>query len=106
MYSADKIDSACRVCHTVHDISPRKIIADWLKKKSEGANTSCIGEDCHESDDVPPEKVVARWKEVAIDKTDPETIVCTDCHGDHRMKVRTIIWDKKSGKLLSTNKGD
>jgi len=104
LYSADKIDPLCRSCHTAHDISPRDIIANWLKKKSEGANTSCQG--CHESDDVPPQKVVDRWKELALDETDPEKIVCTDCHGDHRMKVRTIIWDKKSGKLLRTNRGD
>ena len=106
LYSADKIDPACRSCHKTHIISPREIITNFLKKKSEGANTSCIGQDCHKSDDVPPEKVVTRWKELAIDKTDPEEIVCTDCHGDHRMKVRTIIWDKKTGKLLRTNKGD
>ena len=104
LYSADKIDPFCRSCHTAHDILPREIITRWLKKKSEKANTSCQG--CHESDDVPPEKVVTRWKELALDKTDPDKIVCTDCHGDHRMKVRTIIWDKKSGKLLRTNRGD
>jgi len=40
------------------------------------------------------------------DKTDPDKIVCTDCHGEHRMKVRTIIWDKKTGKLLRTNRGE
>ena len=106
LYSADKIDPFCRSCHTVHDILPGKMIADWMKKKSEGANTSCLGQDCHKSDDIPPQKVVARWKELAIDKTDPEKIVCTDCHGEHRMKVRTIIWDKESGKLLRTNRGD
>ena len=104
LYSADKIDPACRSCHKTHNISPGKIIADWLEKKSKGENTSCKG--CHESDDVHPEKMIARWKERGHDKTDPDEIVCTDCHGDHRMKVRTIIWDKKSGKLLSTNKGD
>ncbi|MBL7141380.1 MAG: cytochrome c3 family protein [Planctomycetes bacterium] len=25
---------------------------------------------------------------------------CTDCHGNHRMSVRTVQWDKKTGKLL------
>ena len=26
---------------------------------------------------------------------------CSDCHGEeHRLKVRTRIWDKKTGKLL------
>jgi hypothetical protein len=104
LYSADKIDPACRICHTTHKISPREIIVRWLERKEEGENPSCKG--CHESDDVHPEKVIGCWKELDLDKTDPDKIVCTDCHGDHRMKVRTIIWDKNSGKLLSTNRGD
>jgi len=104
LYPADKIDPFCRGCHKTHDISPGDIIADWMKKKSENKNTSCEG--CHESNDIQPGKVVARWKELGIEKTNPKEIVCTDCHGDHRMKVRTIIWDKNTGKLLSTNKGD
>ena len=61
---------------------------------------------CHKSHDVPPGKVVAHWAKRNPDKTDPAEIVCTDCHGDHRIKVRTIIWDKKTGKLLSTNRGE
>jgi hypothetical protein len=27
--------------------------------------------------------------------------VCTDCHGEHRLKVRTRRWDKETGKLIS-----
>ena len=61
---------------------------------------------CHNSHDVAPGKVIARWAEHNPNKTDPDNIVCTDCHGDHRMKVRTIIWDKKTGKLLRTNQGE
>lgn len=61
---------------------------------------------CHRTHDVPAGKVVARWKERGIDKSDPAQIVCTDCHGEHRMKVRTVIWDKETGKLLRTNRGD
>ena len=61
---------------------------------------------CHNSHDVPPGKVVALWTKRNPDKTDPDNIVCTDCHGEHRMKVRTIIWDKKTGKLLRTNRGE
>jgi len=60
---------------------------------------------CHNSHDVPPGKVAALWAKRNPDKTDPDKIVCTDCHGEHRMKVRTIIWDKKTGKLLRTNRG-
>ena len=104
MYSAEKIDSFCQSCHKAHDIPPRKIIARWVERKAEKTDPSCQG--CHEDDDVPPEKVVALWTERGLDKAEPNEIVCTDCHGDHRMKVRTVIWDKKSGKLLRTNTGD
>jgi hypothetical protein len=61
---------------------------------------------CHHSHDVPPGKVIALWMERKSDKTNPDKIVCTDCHGEHRMKVRTIIWDKKTGKRLHTNRGE
>jgi hypothetical protein len=66
-------------------------------------NPFCRG--CHDSHDVPPGKVVALWMKRNSDKTDPDKIVCTDCHGEHRMKVRTIIWDKETGKRLRTNRG-
>jgi len=37
----------------------------------------------------------AFFKEAAADET------CNDCHAkEHRMKVRTRVWDKKTGKLL------
>ena len=104
MYSAEKIDPFCKGCHDAHDVPPKKIIATWMKQKSKKPNVTCKG--CHKEDDVPPEKVVSRWKELDIDKSYPKKIVCTDCHGQHRMKVRTVIWDKETGKLLSTNKGD
>ena len=61
---------------------------------------------CHNSHDVEPAKVVTHWAKRNPDKTVPDKIVCTDCHGEHRIKVRTIIWDKKTGKLLSTNRGE
>lgn len=64
-------------------------------------NPFCQG--CHHSHDVPAGKVVALWMKRNSDKTNPDKIVCTDCHGEHRMKVRTIIWDKETGKRLRTN---
>jgi hypothetical protein len=60
-------------------------------------------QDCHHSHDVPASKVVALWIKRNSEKTNPDKIVCTDCHGEHRMKVRTIIWDKKTGKRIHTN---
>lgn len=61
---------------------------------------------CHSSHDVAPGKVVARWLKSETKNTGPDNIACTVCHGDHRMKVRTVIWDKRSGKLLRTNRED
>jgi hypothetical protein len=55
---------------------------------------------CHASHNVPASKVIALWLKRWPDKIGPETIGCTDCHGDHRLKVRTVRWDKKTGKLL------
>jgi hypothetical protein len=55
---------------------------------------------CHASHDVPAGKIVTLWLQRFPDKTDAQSIVCTDCHGDHRLKVRTVRWDKKTGKLL------
>jgi hypothetical protein len=45
---------------------------------------------------------VARWQQRRPGKTDPKTTVCTDCHGEHRLKLRTVQWDKTTGKLLRT----
>lgn len=61
---------------------------------------------CHSSHDVTASKVVVRWLERAARSTDTDAITCTVCHGDHRMKVRTVIWDKRNGGLLSTNRQD
>jgi len=55
---------------------------------------------CHATHDAPAAKVIARWRERCPTKTDPATIVCTDCHGRHRLRVRTVRWDKRTRKLL------
>ena len=38
--------------------------------------------------------------------TDPKQVVCTDCHGEHRLKVRSVWWDKSTGKLLGRKPED
>jgi hypothetical protein len=58
---------------------------------------------CHKGHDVPAVAVVARWQE-QCPKTDPERIVCTDCHGRHRLASRQVRWDKTTGKLLESGK--
>ena len=55
---------------------------------------------CHDTHDAPPLKVLAKWQERCPEKTDPRTIVCTDCHYQHRLARRTVVWNKKTGELL------
>ena len=123
-------NTACFVCHANYRaefLVDRHAIAgigcanchgDSLAHKNDENNTTppetmypsekidpfCRG--CHATHEVSPKEVVARWMERRLDTTDPDKIVCTDCHGDHRMKVRTVIWDKSSGGLVRTNRGD
>jgi hypothetical protein len=127
---AAKENAACFVCHTNYrteflasshakvNISCYRCHGESLEHQNDENNTTPpetlypaekidpFCRKCHQSHDVSPREVIARWKERGLEKTDPQKMVCTDCHGEHRMKVRTIIWDKKTGKLLKTNKGD
>ncbi len=59
---------------------------------------------CHDDHDVPAAKVIARWQKRRLGKTDPDKVVCTDCHGQHRLKERVVRWDKNTGKLLDAKK--
>jgi hypothetical protein len=56
---------------------------------------------CHQSHDAPAKKVIAAWQQKCPAKTHIDDLVCTDCHGDHRLKVRTVRWDKQTRKLIS-----
>ncbi len=52
-------------------------------------------QECHENHDVPAQEVIAHWQQRCPkepEKTDPKSIVCTDCHGEHRLKKRTCKW--------------
>jgi hypothetical protein len=57
---------------------------------------------CHDSHDAPAAKVLQAWRERCPKKTDFSTIVCTDCHGKHRLipKLRKAWWDKETGKPI------
>ena len=59
-------------------------------------------EKCHESHDVSPEKVIQRLHERCPQKARSSKIVCTDCHGKHRLKakLRKAWWDKKTGRPI------
>lgn len=56
--------------------------------------------ECHPTHNVPAKLVVATYLERCREITNPEKLVCTDCHGKHRMNYRSIFWDKRTGRLL------
>jgi len=64
----------------------------------DGIDSACAK--CHEGHDVPARKVVARWQQKCPAKTSAAQIVCTDCHGEHRMRFRTYWWDKKTREFM------
>ncbi len=55
---------------------------------------------CHEEHDVPAAEVVRCWQERCREKGDRAAVVCTDCHFDHRLTMRTVRWNKETGELL------
>jgi hypothetical protein len=59
---------------------------------------------CHETHDAPAKKVLARWQERCPQKMDYLTVVCTDCHGAHRLQQRVVRWDKRTKQLISNTK--
>ena len=56
---------------------------------------------CHETHNAPARKVLARWQEKFPAKTNPGELVCTDCHGEHRLKFRSYWWDKKTREFVA-----
>jgi len=56
--------------------------------------------DCHDMHDAPAREVLKRWQQRCPEKTDASQVVCTDCHGYHRLPRRTVRWDRDTGALL------
>jgi hypothetical protein len=57
---------------------------------------------CHDTHDVSAREVLERWQKRCRQIEEPSKIVCTDCHGHHRVnpKLRKAWWDKKTGKPI------
>lgn len=55
-------------------------------------------QECHPKHEVPDQKIGARKKQRNLE--DKQTITCTDCHGAHRLKRRSVQWNKTTGELL------
>jgi hypothetical protein len=99
MYPVGEIDPACQKCHTGHDVQPAEVVRRW-KQRTGDEKTDVLCKECHESHDIPAAKVVRKWQKQSGQKIYEKPIVCTDCHGDHRLKLRSVRWNKKTGKLL------
>jgi hypothetical protein len=102
-----KVGMSCDSCHgksRAHYSDESNTTPPDKMYPADKINPFCQG--CHHAHDVPPGEVVALWMKRNSDKTNSDKIVCTDCHGEHRMKVRTIIWNKETGKRLRTSQGE
>ena len=55
---------------------------------------------CHIRHDISAARITALLQQRRQDKEEPREIVCTDCHGSHRLKLRSVRWDKRSGELI------
>ncbi len=102
-----KVNVGCVKCHgesLEHRDDEDNITPPDIMYPPEKIEPSCVK--CHKTHLSPPGELIARWQERCPAKTDPKTIVCTDCHGQHRLKLRTVWWDKKTRKLIIREKGE
>ncbi len=89
MYTASDIDGACGKCHIGHDVQPAEVVRRW-KERTGDTKSDVLCEKCHESHNVPAAQVVRSWQKRTGQKEQAEPIVCTDCHGEHRLKIRSV----------------
>jgi formate-dependent nitrite reductase cytochrome c552 subunit len=95
----------CVTCHgdsSAHASDEGNITPPETMYAREVIAKKCKG--CHEDHNATPAAIAARKQERGLQKMEAKDLVCTDCHGKHRMAVRVIHWDKKTGKLLSGGK--
>ena len=118
-----KINQSCFVCHNNYQEEP---MVTWHAKEGVGC-VDCHGkslahrndednitppdvmfrmdtiekacQECHEEHIAWPRDVLALWQQRCPEKEDFSTVVCTDCHGQHRLERRVVQWDKRTGKL-------
>jgi hypothetical protein len=96
-------DVGCIKCHgesIAHRNDENNITPPDTMYPTAAIDTACVK--CHETHDAPARKVLARFAERGLGKKSPDQVVCTDCHGEHRLKLRTVRWDKKTGKLITS----
>lgn len=96
-----KADVGCVECHgesLAHRNDENNITPPETIYWPERIDPAC--KKCHETHDAPAHEVIARWKTCSPPKNKAEPIICTDCHGNHRMERRTVRWNKRTGQLI------
>ena len=99
-----KENIGCAKCHGIslaHRNDEDNVTAPDKMFAPERIDNAC--RQCHEDHVASARKVIAMFQARFPANTDPKKIVCTDCHGEHRLKVRSVFWDKGTGKLLGRN---
>ena len=56
---------------------------------------------CHDTHDAPAAQVIARLHERVPRMNVSQDVVCTQCHGHHKLDHRTVVWDRATRKLLT-----
>ncbi len=87
----------CASCHgesDAHSADEDNLTAPDVMFAKEKIAPFCMN--CH------PRRKIARKREhkAILAGTATENRHCTDCHGTHRMAVRTRRWDKTTGELI------
>jgi len=102
-----KANVGCVECHgesLPHRNDEDNITPPDILYAPDGIEQNC--KKCHDTHDAPAAKVIAMWQEKCPARTNPNDLFCTDCHGEHRLKFRTVWWDKKTGELGTRQQGE
>ena len=87
----------CELCHGMsdeHSADEDGLVPPEIMWPKEWINATCA--ECHPRDELARQD---GHREFLTDPIPGET--CTDCHGEnHRLNVRTRVWDRKTGELL------
>lgn len=94
----EKAGIGCSQCHgrsSNHSSDERNITPPDIMYPKAKINPSCMS--CHPRDKLAQEDA----HEPILSSKATQQRYCTDCHGErHRIKVRTIRWNKATGELL------
>jgi len=88
----------CENCHGTseqHSADEDGLIPPDVMFPKDKINSYCLT--CHPEGSIDH---ISSHKSVLANSANAKA-VCTDCHGQHRLGVRTRIWDRKTGRLIS-----